>query len=158
MEIRRVVTGFDGERAAVLYDGPAPATVDMPSGVGASAVDLWKSPSIPLDTTSPDDPTTTTPFELMPSGALFRIIDLEPGDHTPLWHTTASVDFNYVVSGTVKVLLGDEAAVTDEVHLTAGDTFVHRGPRHAWVNSGEEVCRLVCSSVAAELPPDVQPS
>ena len=106
---------------------------------------------------SSDDPTTAQPFQLMPPGSLFRIIDLEPGDHTPLWHTTASVDFNYVVSGEVTVLLGDDGAVTGEIHLAAGDTFVYRGPRHAWKNSGTETCRLVCSSVAAELPPGISP-
>ena len=157
MDVRRVVTGFgdDGE-ATVLFDGDAPARIDMPPAVGASAVDLWRSDTVPLDTTSATDP-TEAPFALMPPGSLFRIIEFAPGDHQPLWHATASVDFNYVASGEVTVLLGDEGAVTEEVHLRAGDTFVHRGPRHAWVNRGTEPCRLVCASVAATLPDGFTP-
>lgn len=158
MSIRRVVTGFGPDGApTVLFDGPAPATVDLPPAVGAAAVDLWTAQEVPLDTRATGDPTTEHPFALMPPGALFRIIDLEPGEHAPLWHTTASVDFTYVVTGRCTVQLGDEDAVTEEIHLGAGDTLVHRGPRHAWVNTGDTVCRLVCSSVAATLPPGVAP-
>lgn len=157
MAVRRVVTGFaaDGS-AAVLFDGPAPAEVHLPPEVGATLVDLWRSDTVPLDTASTSD-STAGDFALMPPGALFRIIDLEPGTSAPLWHTTASVDFTYVASGEVTVRLGDEGAVTQEIHLAAGDTFVHRGPRHAWVNRGNEVCRLVCASVAATLPDGVEP-
>ena len=158
MGIRRVVTGFDADgNGVVLSDGEAPAEMELPAAVGATLVDVWKSQEVPLHTTSAVDPTTTSEFQLMPPGSLFRVIDLEPGDHTPMWHTTASVDFNYVVSGEVTVLLGEEGAVTDEVQLAAGDTFVHRGPKHAWVNRGDEVCRLVCTSVSALLPPGVVP-
>lgn len=157
MAIRRVVTGFDEQgRGVVLSDGPAPAEMQLPAAVGAQLVDLWKAQELPLHTTSAIDPTTTSEFQLMPPGCLFRVIDLEPGDHAPMWHTTASVDFNYVVSGEVTVLLGDEGAVTDRVRLSAGDTFVHRGPKHAWHNTGRGPCRLVCTSVAAQLPPGVE--
>ena len=90
--------------------------------------------------------------------ALFRIIDLEPGEHVPLWHRTASVDFNYIASGECTVQLGDDGAVTEEVQLTTGDTFVHRGPKHAWINTGTDVCRIVCSSVAATLPNEIDPA
>jgi hypothetical protein len=155
MPVRRVVSGFapDGS-PVVLFDGPAPAELSLPPEVGADLVDLWRTDSLPADTISVED-ATVAEFALMPSGCLFRVIDLAPGDHRPLWHATASIDFNYVVRGSVTVLLGDEGDPT-EVHLSAGDTYVHRGPRHAWVNRGDEVCRLVCSSVAATLPPGVE--
>jgi len=158
MPIRRVVTGFDAAGApTVLFDGAAPGEMQFPPAVGGSAVDLWCSEVVPVDTTSTDDPTDGTPFELMPAGALFRIIELEPGEHAPLWHTTATVDFNYVAAGEATVLLGDDGAVVEEITLSAGDTLVHRGPRHAWVNRGPEVCRLVSACVAATLPEGVHP-
>ena len=157
MSIRRVVTGFTADGSpTVLFDGPAPAEMTLPPEVGASLVDLWRSDSLPLDTVDRADATDVT-FELMPAGSLFRVIDLQPGTQAPMWHTTASVDFNYVASGEVSVLVGDEGADPIEVSLRAGDTFVHRGPRHAWLNRGDEVCRLVCTSVAASLPPGVSP-
>jgi hypothetical protein len=159
MSVRRVVTGYDAAGApTLLFDGDAPCEITMPPEIGASAVDLWRSESLPLDTTATGDPTVDNPFVLMPPGSLFRIIDLEPGDHTPLWHTTASVDFNYIASGEAKVLLGDEGAVTDEIHLVAGDTFVARGPGHAWMNSGEGNLRIVSACVAAALPAGVEAS
>jgi hypothetical protein len=54
------------------------------------------------------------------------------------------------------VLLGDEGAVTDEIHLLAGDTFVARGPRHAWVNAGGNTLRIVSACVAASLPEGIE--
>jgi hypothetical protein len=154
MAIRRVVTGRDGTRGpVVLFDGPAPAETVMPPEVGATLTDLWRSDTVPLDTLATDDATAGA-FELMPAGALFRVIDLEAGTREPLWHATASVDFNYVVTGQVTVLLGDEGGPVTEIDLAAGDTLVHRGPRHAWVNRGTSTCRLVCSSIAARVAAD----
>lgn len=156
MSIRRVVTGFDETGApTVLFDGAAPAETALPPEVGATLVDLWRSESLPLETTSTGD-ATAADFALMPPGSLFRVIDLEPATAEPLWHTTASVDFTYVASGRVTVLVGDEGTEPIEIELAAGDTFVHRGPRHAWVNRGDEPCRLVCTSVAATLPAGVE--
>lgn len=156
MEIRRVVVGWDDEGApGVLMDGPAPATMAFPPSVGASVADLWRSETVPLGTVGTAD-ATDAPFVLMPPGSLFRVIDLEPGDHAPLWHLTATVDFNYVAAGSISLLTGDEAdpTVTD---VAAGDTVVVRGVRHAWRNGGTETCRLVSSSVAATLPIGVEP-
>jgi hypothetical protein len=50
-----------------------------------------------------------------------------------------------------------EVTMPPEIGASAGDTFVHRGPRHAWVNTGKEACRLVCSSVAATLATGIEP-
>lgn len=148
-----MVTGFDPEGApTVLTDGPAPAEVVLDPSVGATLVDLWSSASLPLDTASADDPTVTGEFALMPAGCLFRIIDLDPGDHAPLWHTTASTDFIYVAAGEATMLYDG-----GEVVLSAGETIVQRGIRHAWVNRGSQPCRLVNTSVASDLPTGVEP-
>lgn len=157
MHVRRVVTGYDDQqRPVVLSDGPAPAQVDLPPEVGASLVDLWRSDLLPLTTGGFLDPTIGE-FELMPSGSLFRIIDLDPGDHAPMWHTTASVDFIYVARGEVTMIYGDEHAPAGQVVLRAGDTIVQRGIRHAWSNTGLDPCRLVNVSVAATLPEGITP-
>ena len=155
MDIRRVVAGYgDDGIPAILSDAPAPAVVDLPPAVGASLVDLWRSESLPLTAAGRDDPTLAE-FALMP-GCLFRVIDLAPGEHAPLWHTTATVDFNYVVSGEVTFLHGAEDAPSAVV-VRAGESVVVRGIRHAWSNRGPATCRLVCSSVAAVLPAGVEP-
>lgn len=157
MSIRRVVTGFDtGGTATVLFDGPAPGAMDLPPEAG-SVVDLWRSDAVPLDTTTTDDPTDGAGFVLMPPGSLFRVMEMPPGSDRPFWHTTPTVDFTYIAAGEATLLLGDEGNVTHEITLQTGDTLVHRGPHHAWVNRGSEVCRLISACVAASLPPDVQP-
>ena len=157
MQIRRVVTGFGEDGApTVMSDGPAAASVALPAALGVGLVDLWRSDSLPLATTGDDDPTTSNIFALMPTGSLFRIIDLEPGDHAPMWHTTASVDFVYVAAGEITFRCGSPEASTD-VRLATGDTLVQRGIPHAWVNEGAETCRLVNASVAATLPEGVSP-
>jgi hypothetical protein len=152
MGVRRAVTGFDATGTeTVLFDGDAPADVDLPPEVGAHLVDLWRSSDLPVDTTSTADPTAGE-FELMPAGCLFRIIDLLPGDHAPMWHRTASVDFIYIAAGEA-TLLHDGGEAT----FGTGETCVQRGIRHAWVNRGTEVARLVNVSVGASLPPGVEP-
>jgi mannose-6-phosphate isomerase-like protein (cupin superfamily) len=156
MQIRRVVTGFTDDGApTVFHDGPAPAQVELPPEIGASLVDIWRTDALEFDTTGGNDPTDGAPFALMPRGSLFRIIDLAPGDHAPMWHTTATVDFIYVASGEIRFLYGTDDEPLGSVLLRAGDTIVQRGPHHAWVNEGTETCRLVNVSVAAKLPPGV---
>lgn len=152
MSIRRVVTGFDSEgMATVLSDGPATA-MTLPPEVGATLNDIWQSSTLPLDTVSTIDPTTGE-FELMPAGSLFRVIDFEPGEHAPMWHTTASVDFIYVARGEITLM-----AENGELTLYEGDTIVQRGIHHAWQNRGSEPARLVNCSIAATLPPGMHPT
>lgn len=143
--LRRVVLGADPDGATVVRsDGPAPAVVELPAVPGTSLVDLWRSASVPLDTSVGDDPTLGE-FELMPAGSLFRVIDLGPtGEGEPMWHQTDSVDFIYVASGSARCLFDGGS-----VDLHAGDTIVLQGVRHAWVNPTAELCRLVDVSIAA---------
>ncbi len=157
MQIRRVVTGFDSDaRPVVSHEGPAPASLQLPPEVGAELLDIWRSDSIPLDTTGSEDPTAGE-FELMPTGSLFRIIEFAPGDHQPMWHTTATVDFIYIASGEITLLHGPDPDDPEEVTLVEGDTAVQRGVPHAWVNKGDTVCRMVNASVPAALPDGVEP-
>ena len=145
--IRRVVVsaagGDDADRVRI-DDAGATAVVELPAVPGTSLVDLWRSDAVPLDLGPTDDP-TTTPFALMPAGSQFRVIDLGPtGDAEPMWHRTDSVDFIYVASGCCSLLHRD-----GRLDLGAGDTVVVRGVEHAWINEGDEVCRLVDVSIAA---------
>lgn len=48
-------------------------------------------------------------------------------------HTTASIDYTYLISGDLTLVLDD-----GEVDLTPGDCVVQRGTRHAWRNKGSE--------------------
>jgi mannose-6-phosphate isomerase-like protein (cupin superfamily) len=63
----------------------------------------------------------------------------------PGMHTTATVDFEYVVSGRVILELDDGA--TRE--LGPGDTVVQNRTRHAWRNPFDEPCVMVVVLVGA---------
>jgi mannose-6-phosphate isomerase-like protein (cupin superfamily) len=63
--------------------------------------------------------------------ALPGLLDhMEPAP--PGMHTTATIDFEVVISGEVVLELDDGAAV----HLHPGDTVVQNGTRHRWSNPG----------------------
>jgi quercetin dioxygenase-like cupin family protein len=66
-------------------------------------------------------------------------------DH-PGMHTTATIDFEVVLSGTVTLELDDGAKMS----LGPGDTVVQNGTRHAWRNPFSEPCRMVVFLVGAE--------
>ena len=65
-------------------------------------------------------------------------------DH-PGFHTTDTIDFEYVMSGEVWLELDDGK----EVHLRPGDTVVQNGTRHAWRNKGPEPCCMVVCMIGA---------
>jgi quercetin dioxygenase-like cupin family protein len=61
-------------------------------------------------------------------------------------HTTASIDFIYVVSGEIGLELDDGR----EIRLRAGDTVVQNGVRHAWRNHSDQPCTMVICLLGAE--------
>jgi mannose-6-phosphate isomerase-like protein (cupin superfamily) len=60
-------------------------------------------------------------------------------------HTTATIDFEYVVSGRIVLELDDGATV----ELGPGDTVVQNGTRHAWRNPFDEPATLVVVLIGA---------
>jgi len=65
------------------------------------------------------------------------IHDLMEADN-PGWHTTLTVDYDYVVEGTLTLALTD-----GEVEVTAGDLVIQHGTRHAWRNRSDAVATLL---------------
>jgi mannose-6-phosphate isomerase-like protein (cupin superfamily) len=75
---------------------------------------------------------------------------MDPSD--PGMHTTATVDFEVVLEGTVVLELDDGAEVT----LSPGDTVVQNGTRHRWKNPGDKTARIavfICGAHHARVPP-----
>jgi mannose-6-phosphate isomerase-like protein (cupin superfamily) len=169
MKRRCVVTGQDANGKAVFVSD------DLVDGLqyraGGELHRLWGSdeaPVLPLDGSRSDTPgmfpppggyrfvfTTMAPREsrdvpatnpeMGVSAADLGVRDLFEKD-SPGMHTTDTVDFDYIVSGEVYLELDDGA----EVHLTAGDSVVMNGTRHAWRNRGSEpvVMLAVCIGAA----------
>ena len=71
----------------------------------------------------------------------------DTGGAASLMHRTRSVDYAIVMSGEIDMLLDDA-----EVHLSAGDVMVQQGTNHAWVNRGNEACRIAFVLIDAQDP------
>jgi len=163
MDVRRVVTGHDAEGKAVFVSDEAVAPIVLDLLPGSEFHRLWggdEAPHFPDDGTQPPAGQYFPPlggfrfglFTVPPDGGAgvpegldiaAAIADLEaklpglgahmePGE--PGMHTTATVDFEVVLSGAVTLELDDGAKVT----LHPGDTVVQNGTRHRWSNEGTE--------------------
>src|ERR1700722_18018964 len=163
-EIRRVVTGLDGDnKSVVMFDSRLP----LQSGpYGLQSTNLWITNTYPLGFSFKDD-TSPIPVGVSPldTGTKFRVVELPPLDAAtearmepgflmkavgpvapakgvpvthPLMHRTRSVDYAVVLSGEIDMMLDDTV-----VHLKPGDTIVQQATNHAWVNHGTEMCRIL---------------
>ena len=65
---------------------------------------------------------------------------------SPGMHTTATVDYEFVVSGRALLELDDGATV----EVGPGDTVIQNGTRHRWQNPFDEPCRMVVVLVGAQ--------
>lgn len=172
MRVRRVVTGHDADGKAVFASDEEVEPITVSIAPGQEFHRLWgadEPPSFPDDGSMPAQPTYFPPvggfrfglFTVPPATTLPADIDLaaalqemeeklpglaghmEPGH--PGMHTTATVDFEYVIEGEVVLELDDGAEVT----LRPGDTVVQNGTRHAWHNRTDTIARLVVVLIGA---------
>jgi mannose-6-phosphate isomerase-like protein (cupin superfamily) len=68
----------------------------------------------------------------------------DPSAATPGMHRTRSIDVITVIRGTVTAVLESET-----VELSAGDTLVQLGGRHAWSNRSDTSAEMVVTMIAA---------
>jgi quercetin dioxygenase-like cupin family protein len=159
--VRRVVTGHDASgKAIVLTDSAAPNQKVRQTGLVSTL--LWVTDETPADTSSTvDRAARDIGVPPPPNGSILRVVDFPPeaaggtkvdnatilremgvaAGSAPVrhahMHRTRSVDYAIVLSGEIDMLLDDS-----EVHLKAGDILVQQGTNHAWVNNGNDVCRI----------------
>jgi hypothetical protein len=163
MDVRRVVTGHDAAGKAVFVSDEQVAPVVPDLLPGNEFHRLWggdTTPRFPDDGARPDDRAYFPPvggfrfglFTIPPDGGAGAPPDLDfaaamaefeeklPGlaghmePEAPGMHTTATIDFEVVLQGSVSLELDDGAKVT----LDVGDTVVQNGTRHRWSNAGTE--------------------
>jgi len=162
MDVRRVVTGHDADGKAVFVSDERVAPVTTALSPGSEFHQLWgadEAPHFPDDGSRPPH-TSYFPavggfrfghFTLPPEGSAELPADLDIGaalaemdeklpgmtaymePDAPGMHTTATIDFEVVLSGQVTLELDDGASVT----LGPGDTVVQNGTRHRWSNPGD---------------------
>ena len=160
MGIRRVVTGHDENGKAVFASDQVIEPTTLALVPGAEFFQLWGSDG---RMSYPDDGFRFGIFTVAPDSAVFtEDLDIEaalgemeeklPGmaahmePENPGMHTTATIDYEYIISGRCVLELDDGA--TKE--LAAGDTVVQSGTRHAWRNPYDEPCVLVVVLIAAD--------
>ena len=153
MKVRRVVTGHDAGGKAVFVSDEEVEPVTVALAPGSEFHRLWGSdqpPHFPDDGAQPAHLTYFPPvggfrfglFAVPPAGQVTLPDDLDigiamsemeeklPGLAThmepdaPGMHTTATIDYEYVIEGEVVLELDDGAEVT----LRPGDTVVQNGP------------------------------
>lgn len=166
--IRRVVTGHAGGKEVVLFDGPAPNR-KLRQASGLVSTLLWVTEESPADLSGTADRSLREiGVPPPPRGTLFRVVEFPP-DRKPMsrdavlqemglshqsesqhagMHRTRSIDYAVVMEGEIDMLLEDS-----EVHLAAGDVLVQQGTNHAWVNRGDQPCRIAFVLIDAQDPP-----
>lgn len=165
-QIRRVVTGKDETgKAIVLFDSTAGNVINS-DVTGVISTLLWVTDSTPAslagNSDATDQPTGVHPPD---GGTIMRVVEFIPekeikydfearragneafgiipegpqreNPRHPSMHRSKSIDYGFVLSGEIDMLLDDS-----EVHLKAGDAIVQRGTNHAWVNNGDEPCKI----------------
>lgn len=166
LKTRRVVTGHDDHGKAIVITDGEPANIKIRQATGIRSILLWVTDSTPADIRGSVDAADRDIGVAPPqNGSIFRIVDFPPEKERevslsneemlkemglesskeagekpmhPAMHRTESIDYAVVLSGEIDMLLDDS-----EVHLKAGDVVVQRGTNHAWVNRGDETCRVV---------------
>lgn len=137
---RRVITGLNaGGRSTVLVDGPLVA-------VGDTLALAWKAGALPADNSGTGDAVADGAFSLdamQQGGAHFLVYDHPPRSEG-FWHATDTLDFIYVIEGSVVLELE-----TGPVSLNAGDLVADRGVLHRWRNDGDAPCRTVIVNLPA---------
>ena len=144
---RRVVTGHDaGGKAVFVADGPTPNVWEAPDG--GPVFELWKHAGRPENASGFADP-IVGPVTLPPppGGSTLRIVEFAPraAGEQPHMHRTPSLDYCYVIEGTIVAVLDDE-----ERELSAGDVLVQRGTNHGWRNESGRPCRVLFVLIDAE--------
>ena len=174
MDVRRVVTGHDAEGKAVFVGDERVAPFVPAFSPNSSFHLLWGADEPSHFPDDGSRPPATAYFPPL-GGFRFNLFTLPPDsdnevpagvdlgqafaemqaalpgltDHlepdAPGMHTTATIDFEVVLSGTPVLELDDGATVT----LQPGDTVVQNGTRHRWSNPGTAPATLAVVLIGA---------
>jgi mannose-6-phosphate isomerase-like protein (cupin superfamily) len=130
--------------------GPRPWSTNRPA-----LVELWQTGGPLRAPAQGGDPSGSWELEPRNGGIAFRAIEmpagLDSGDAG--WHTTATIDVDIMISGTLQMELPD----LDPIVLGPGDSVVQRGTHHKWTPVGDEPVRYVVLMIAVQ-PEDELPN
>ena len=144
LAVRRVVTGHDAEGKAVVWiDEIADHPTSRRSGHASHLI--WTTDGAPADIAGSDDMGKHQTGRPPPAnGALFRVLEIDPGGE-PEMHFTETIDYVIIMSGEIHMELDDGVIVV----LKEGDLLVQRGTIHSWHNRGDVPCRMAAVLIDA---------
>ncbi len=168
-EVRRIVTGHDGQgRSIIAQDGPPPRSIDL-AGRGLVFHEFWHTKTVPaaIDRASAEPLEGSLSLEPPKGGVRIRIVDTPPeaaGEEAP---DAALIEQAFAMLGAANasryrpgqthpamhvtpsldygvVLEGEITLITDtaETLCRAGDVIVQNGTNHAWVNRSGKPARM----------------
>jgi quercetin dioxygenase-like cupin family protein len=136
-ETRRIVTAHATNGKSTVGSDSVIRSQPGSMQPAVSVANLWINETLPpaLDGQDP----TAKPFPMLPSnaGAVFRILELQPGT-APHMHKTATIDYVVVTEGVLTMLLEDGTELTLKPH----DVLVQRATVHGWANRSDKPCRF----------------
>ena len=173
MRVRRVVTGHSPEGKAIVASDEQVDPIVVSLLPGYEFHQVWGGDDVSQFPDAGTEPphsqyfppvggfrfglftlppaSTAGPGEIDVAAALAEFEAALPGmashmePDAPGMHTTATIDYEFVVSGRVVLELDGGASV----ELGPGDTVVQNGTRHAWRNLFDEPCTLVVTLIGA---------
>jgi hypothetical protein len=151
LQHRRVINGKTADgKWGVLQDGEASAREKFEiEGATFEVLHFWNVPTLSLDATDHTQATRLTDlFTLAPGSSRMFIESMGHTAAPTNWHRTNTIDYEYIISGRIDLMMEDGTSVT----LEAGDVNVQLGGMHQWWNHYEEPC--VFAVVMVGVPSD----
>jgi len=162
---RRVVSTIDDEgRSCLASDDRTLAELTTDARPGYRSVNVWRTIGAPAPISAPDTAEMHVGVQPPERGTVLRVIDFPPRPADPEerrrqaaaslqeifsdarhdrdhrqsgMHTTRSVDYAIVLSGTITAIMD-----VGETDLHAGDILIQRGTSHAWENRTGSMTRV----------------
>ncbi|HWU04174.1 MAG TPA: cupin domain-containing protein [Novosphingobium sp.] len=161
---RRIVTGHDARRRAIITADAAPERVfDNLGEEGLVFYEVWNTQETPAIIRAAGGEPGEARLTLAPpvGGTRIRVLDIPPdrgqadfdavfdniggkdahvgeaSKRHASFHRTRSIDYGIVLSGEITLLV-DEGETT----ARAGDIVIQRGTNHGWVNRSNTSCRI----------------
>lgn len=134
--IQRVVTGHDANGRSCFKSEDFSPTRLVPSNDAAFLL-MWTTPTVPADNNDETDGRSRDVGTTLVGGSAFRIIDMLPGQQSPM-HRTNSIDYGIVLKGQIELELEDGRRKT----IGENGVIVQRGTNHLWRNTTDEPCRI----------------
>jgi len=142
--IRRIVTSHNDKALAIVAIDENLKAPLLPSGNGVQT--LWSAEKSPADLSESGDRAEVR-VPIVNDGSIFRIVDVAPKSPGHM-HRTTSIDYAYLISGSLIMHLDDGSKTT----INAGDVIVQQGTNHQWENPSDEWARLLAVLLPAHEP------